>query len=96
MQHGWVPLSGRGSIWSYTVPKSPLLPAFEALQPYVVAVVALQENPRLRMVGALLNPETDEITGLDAEAVEIGAPVSVVFKRYGEDVALPCWRMHTQ
>lgn len=93
LQHAWRVLSGRGRIWSYTAPRPPLLPAFEALLPYSVAVVELEDVPSLRMVGALLHPETGEMAGLEAGLVTIGAPVCVVLKRYGEDVSLPCWQL---
>lgn len=91
MRVAWRVLSGRGVIWSFTAPSPPLLPAFQPLLPYVVAVVELAEDPTLRLVGALIRPGADSIQGIDAGAVRIGEPVRVAFWRCAEDVALPCW-----
>lgn len=85
----WQELSGRGTIWSYTVPRPPLLPAFEKLTPYVTALVELEEDPQLRMIGPLLKAEDGEMQGL--ESATIGTPVKAVFKPYSEDVSLVCW-----
>ena len=88
----WQPLSGRGSIWSFAVPQPPLLPAFQALLPYVTAVVELAEHPQLRITGAVMNAHGG-IQGVTPEILNIGAPVQVAFWRCADDVALPCWRL---
>jgi uncharacterized OB-fold protein len=85
----WQELSGRGRIWSYTVPRSPLLPAFEKLTPYVVALVELEEDPGLRVIGPMLAPEEGDMRGL--EHAVIGTRVKAVFKAYSDDVSLVCW-----
>lgn len=85
----WQELSGRGTIWSYTMPRSPLLPAFEKLMPYVVALVELEEERGLRMIGPLLTAEEGEIQGVENAA--IGVSVKAVFKPYSDDVSLVCW-----
>jgi uncharacterized OB-fold protein len=43
----WVTTSGRGTIYSYTVVHRAPTPAFAADVPYVVALVDLDEGPRL-------------------------------------------------
>lgn len=91
----WRPVSGRGTVWSYAAPQPPLLPAFAAQLPYVTAVVALDEDPQLRIVGAVLNAATGSMQGVSAAAVRIGAPVRVAFLRCAEDVALPCWMLES-
>ena len=42
----WEPTSGLGTIWSFVVPHPPLLPAYAALAPYNVIVVALERTRR--------------------------------------------------
>lgn len=93
MQVHWQPVSGRGTVWSFAVPQPPLLPAFQALLPYVTAVVELAEHPQLRMTGALLDPRSGTPQGMTPDHVYVGAPVSVAFWRCADDVALPCWRL---
>jgi uncharacterized OB-fold protein len=86
----WVPVSGRGTVWSFVVPHPPLLPAFAELAPYNVIVVALDEDPTLRMVGNLVASADGEINEIDPHSIEIGEPVRVVYHRI-EDVTLPRW-----
>lgn len=93
-QSRWVPLSGHGEIWSYVVPRSPLLPVFERQSPYVVALVSLVEHPEIRMVGALVEAVADgvgEPAAVDPDSVRIGAPVRAVFAPMSEDVHLLRW-----
>ncbi len=87
----WAPMSGRATIWSYAVPHPPLLPAFQPLAPYPVVVVALDEDPGIRMVGNLLAHEGAPINSVDPATIEIGEPVTVVFDRVADDLALPRW-----
>ncbi|MHB8670580.1 MAG: Zn-ribbon domain-containing OB-fold protein [Acidimicrobiales bacterium] len=87
----WSPMSGRGTVWSFAVPHPPLLPAFADLAPYVVVVVALDDDPTLRMVGNLVATPDGAINEVDPATVRIGEPVQVVFQHAGEDVFLPRW-----
>jgi uncharacterized OB-fold protein len=86
----WDEMSGRGTIWSFIVPHPPLLPAYQELAPYNVIVVALDEDPTLRMVGNLVERPNGPINEVDPATIRIGDPVSVVFQRV-EDVVLPRW-----
>jgi len=87
----WTPLSGRGAIWSFVVPHPPLLPAWAALAPYNVIVVALDEDPTLRLVGNLVARAGGAVNELDPAAIRIGAPVRVVFERLSDEIHLPRW-----
>ena len=87
----WTTVSGRGSIWSFVVPHPPLLPQFAVLEPYNVIVVALDEDPTLRMVGNLVARAGGPINEVDPRAIEIGAAVRVVFERVSDAVAMPRW-----
>ncbi len=86
----WVRTSGRATIWSYVVPHPPLLPAYAELAPYNVIVVALDEDPTIRMVGNLVEAADGPINEIDPTEIRIGTPVRVVFAPV-EDVALPRW-----
>ena len=90
LEYEWVPMSGRGTIWSFAVPHPPLLPAYSELAPYNVVVVALDEDPGLRLVGNLVAREDGPINEVDPASIEIGEPVRVVFQRV-DDVTLPRW-----
>ncbi len=87
----WTRVSGRGTIWSFVVPHPPLLPQFAALAPYNVILVALDEDPRVRLVGNLVTSAGGAINEVDPRAIEIGAPVRVVFERISDEFHLPRW-----
>jgi acetyl-CoA acetyltransferase/uncharacterized OB-fold protein len=76
----WAPtvVSGRGTVVAFTVNRHPWLPSFEP--PYAIAIVALAEDPAVRL--------TTNIVGADPEEVHIGQEVSVRFEHH-EDVWLP-------
>lgn len=77
----WEPVSGRGTIWSFVVPHPPLLPAYQALAPYNVVLVGLEEEPALRMVGNVVTGPDGPINEVDPATIAIGQPVRVVFSR---------------
>jgi uncharacterized OB-fold protein len=81
-QSTWERMSGRATLWSWAVPHPPLLPAYAEIAPYVSAVVALDEDPTIRMVGMLEG---------DPEVVGFGGAVEVVFPEPVDDVVLPRW-----
>jgi uncharacterized OB-fold protein len=85
----WRPMSGRASVWSYVVPHPPLLPAFMPVAPYNVTIVALDEDPLIRIVGNLVADAGAPINSVDPATIEIGTPVQVTFERVADDVALP-------
>ena len=79
----WTPLSGRATLWSWTVAYPPLLPYFAERAPWPVAVVQLEEGPR--MVTNLIDvPVADYQIGMplvaDFEDVD-GEVTVVVFRR---------------
>lgn len=84
-------LSGRATVWSFVVSHPPLLPAYAALAPYNTVVVALDEDPSLRVVGNLVSEPGAPINSVDPATIEIGAPVRVVFDRVSDEFALPRW-----
>ncbi len=72
------PVSGRGTVLTYTVNRQVWEPGLEA--PYVIAIVGLDEQPGLRL--------TTNIVHCPIGAVMIGLRVRVVFEVH-EDVWLP-------
>ncbi len=90
LRRAWIPLSGRGTVWSFVVAHPPLLPAYQQLAPYNVITVALEEDARLRLVGNLVARADGPINEIDPSTIRIGEPVRVVFQQV-EDVFLPRW-----
>lgn len=87
----WVALSGRGSIWSFVVVHPPLLPYFADRAPYNVVVVALEEDPTVRLVGNWVHAAGAWPAAPDAAEPTIGERVRVVFDPPEGGVALPRW-----
>lgn len=76
------PVAGTGTVASFTVNHYQWHPAFEP--PYVIAVVALDEQPNLRLTARVHTPDPD--------LVHIGSRVQVTFERH-IDVAIPAFRL---
>jgi uncharacterized protein len=91
----WRRVSGRGTIWSFVVPHPPLLEAYRELAPYNVIVVALEEDPALRLVGNLVSGPGGAINEIDPGSIVIGEAVTVVFTHRGgtgeDGVWMPEW-----
>ncbi len=87
----WTTVSGRGTIWSFAVPHPPLLPQFAELAPYNVILVALDEDPTIRMIGNLVAREGGPIDEIDPATLEIGTPVRAVFERITDEITMPRW-----
>ena len=75
----FVPVSGRGKVFTFVTFHRVYHPAFAKEVPYVVALVELDEGPRL-----LTN-----IVGVKPENVACEMPVKVVFDDVSEDVSVP-------
>jgi len=70
--HEWNRLSGTGTVWSFAIPHPPLLPPYTELAPYNVVVVAMTDEPTLRMVGNVVDTADGPLNGVDPHSVEIG------------------------
>jgi uncharacterized protein len=81
----WTPVSGRGTVASFTICHPPVLPAFAERVPYNAAVVQLEEGPF--MVTNLVDIENDDIVA--------GMPVAVEFRDVDDGVTLPQFRPTT-
>jgi len=87
----WVLTNGRGTVWSFVVPHPPLLPAYERMAPYNVIVVALDEDPSMRLVGNLVASADGPLDEIDPTTIVIGEPVHVAFPPPVDDIVLPRW-----
>ena len=75
-------VSGRGKVFSFVTFHRVYRPAFAQDVPYVVALVELEEGPRL-----LTN-----ILGISHEDVRCEMPVEVVFDDYDDEISIPKFR----
>lgn len=78
----WKAASGRGTVHTFTVVRKNLAPPFDRLTPYVVAVVELEEGPR--MMG--------NVTHCDPDEVRIGMAVAAYAVAVDEGIGVPFWR----
>jgi uncharacterized OB-fold protein len=78
----WVRATGRGSVYTFTVTHQNQAPGFREELPYVLAIVELEEGPRLMT----------NVVGCAPDALRIGMPVEVVFEDATPDVTLPKFR----
>lgn len=75
----WTPVSGRGKVFSFVVFHRVYHPAWEGEVPYVVALIELDEGPRL----------LSNVVGIPVDDVRCEMPVKVVFDDVAPGVALP-------
>jgi uncharacterized OB-fold protein len=79
------PVSGRGTVRSWTVVRQSFLPGFDDDLPFVLVDVELAEQAELRMIGRLLD-------GPDAP-LAIGALVRAAFESIAPNVAVPAFAL---
>jgi uncharacterized OB-fold protein len=79
----WFAASGKGTLHSYVINHRPA-PGFQDEAPYAIAVVQLDEGPRMMtsLVGVEQTPE----------ALVLDMPVEVSFDRVSDAIALPKFR----
>jgi uncharacterized OB-fold protein len=75
----WVQSQGRGSIYSFSIVHRAPTPTFAVKTPYVIALVDLDEGPRMFA----------NVVGHDALDVAIGDRVSVTFEDRGDGTLMP-------
>jgi uncharacterized OB-fold protein len=93
VDHEWLPLSGRATVWSFTIPHPPLLGAYTDQAPYNVVTVATTDDPAIRMVGNLVETTDGRLDEVDPHSVVIGEPVEVLFRPTTDPaIVLPVWR----
>lgn len=78
----WIEASGRGTIHTYTVIRQNWAMPFRELQPYVVAMIELDEGPRMMT----------NLTDVAIDEVDIGMPVECYAVKVEDGLGLPFWR----
>lgn len=78
----WVPVKGHGEVFTFNVMHQVYHPGFAAEVPYVVAMVQLEEGPRL----------VTNVVDCPPHEMRIGLPVEVVFDAVTPEVTLPKFR----
>ncbi|MHB1612609.1 MAG: Zn-ribbon domain-containing OB-fold protein [Sulfobacillus sp.] len=81
-QFKWTPVSGKGRVYTFGVVRSGVLPSFREEVPYVLALIDLEEGPRM----------TSRIVGCEPESVEIGMSVRVLFEALDDTISVPYFR----
>jgi uncharacterized protein len=80
----WVRASGKGRLHAFGIAHQSFNRAFRVAPPYVLAMVELEEGPRL--MSNLVN------VAPDPRVVKCDMPVEVVFTRLTDDVTLPLFQ----
>ena len=78
----WVEASGRGVIYSYTIIYQNRSPEFVNDTPFNVAIVQLEEGPRM----------LSNIVDIDPADLRVDLPVTVVFDQVNDTISLPRFR----
>lgn len=84
-QFAFTPLSGRGTVRSWTVVRQSFLPGFDDDLPFVLVDVELVEQQELRVIGRLLD-------GVDAP-LRLGDQVTVGFEDLAPGLAVPAFAL---
>jgi uncharacterized OB-fold protein len=75
----WIDASGTGRVHSFSVIRRASDPAFASRVPYVLALIELDEGPRMMA----------NILGEDALGIAVGDPVTVTFEDRGDGALIP-------
>lgn len=75
----WRAVSGRGTLHTFGVMHQRYHPGFDAEIPYNIAVVELEEGPRLQ----------SNIVGCPTDQLRVGMALVATFERVGEGIFLP-------
>ncbi|MFZ3118156.1 MAG: OB-fold domain-containing protein [Variovorax sp.] len=96
----WKPVSGKGTIYSYTIVHHAIQPAFAARVPYSVVLVELDEQrdtpeagQSLRIVGNLVDGDGTLVRWTDGDAWSIGSRLELTFRQITPQLAVPQWRL---
>jgi uncharacterized protein len=81
----FAPVSGRGTLKSWTVMYQSFLPGFDEDLPFVLVDVELVEQADLRMIGRLLDGPGIQL--------RLGAPVRVAFEDVAPGVSVPAFAL---
>ncbi|WP_417725565.1 Zn-ribbon domain-containing OB-fold protein [Salipiger sp.] len=80
----WQQVSGRGTVFSYTIAHHPTHPALNAAVPYNIAVVLLEDAGDVRLVTNVIDVSPEEM--------RVGLPVTVAWEDAADGWVLPRFR----
>jgi uncharacterized OB-fold protein len=80
----WIQASGKGKLYSFEIAYRSLSPAFKVKAPYILAMVELEEGPRL--MSNLINIEPDP------KVITCDMPVEVVFEKLTDEITIPLFQ----
>jgi len=80
----WVPVSGRGRVFSFTIVVHPAIPQVSEDVPYNVVVVELDDAPGARLISNVLDVAPEDI--------HVGMELELVWDEPEPDVVLPRFR----
>lgn len=99
----WVPVEGKGTVYSYTEIHHAIQPAFKNKVPYMVLLVDLDEqkgrpseHDALRVTGNLVTPDGEFAAPEMIRQVGIGTRVRMVLQKITENFGLPHWTIDEQ
>jgi uncharacterized OB-fold protein len=75
--------SGEGTVYTRTIVRQAHIEPFRSMVPYVVALIELDEGPRMM----------SNVVGCGPEEVKIGARVRVLFEAVSDDAAVPLFEL---
>lgn len=76
----WIQASGKGKLFSFQIAHRSLNPAFKVKLPCVLAMIELEEGPRI--MSNLINIDPDP------DVVKCDMPVEIVFEKQTDDITL--------
>lgn len=82
MEAEWTRLSGKGKVYSFIIYRLAYHKSYENDIPYAVAIIHLDEGPRME----------SNITGCKVEDIKIDMPVELYFDDVTEEISLPKFR----
>lgn len=77
----WFEASGRGSLHTFTVVKRSVHPQFASLTPFTLAIVQLEEGPRM----------TSWVVDVPEDELRCDMPLKVVFREIHAGLTMPCF-----
>jgi uncharacterized OB-fold protein len=87
----WVTVSGRATLFSWAVVQRAFLPAFADMTPFVTALVALDEDPRVRVPTLIVDADPTSLVA-DAPVVADFRPLSFSTVP-GKSVVVPMFKV---
>ncbi len=78
----WNEVSGRGTLYSFTIARRPTARDFADKVPYAIAIVELEEGPHV----------ATNVVGCDLETLRIGQPLKAVFEDVSDEISLVHFR----